>query len=156
MALRRTTRLCVLLLFAIPMLAQTGAVTTTEQTPVPVFTDHCAGEDLQFNGMITVQTTTWTDVSGGFHTRVRQLPSLLRGVGLTTGLSYWLLSSGTEITFNGPQDGLPFSETAIFQQLILGQGVQNHFVLSLFNLRINADGSSTPEIDQMIDKCFGH
>jgi len=157
-ALPRAVRLCVLLLFAIPMLAQTGAITTTDHVSFDPLFDQCSNELIQFNGSVTVQTTNWSDSSGAIFFRVRELPAILTGVGLTSGRQYWLLVGGTQVQFNGPDSnqGLPFFETVVFAQTIIGQGVPADFQLSLFHLSIDASGHSSPELDQSIDQCLGH
>ena len=138
-------------MLSLTMAAQTDKVTTIEVFPIGTLGNLCTGEDVAFDGSVTLETTTWTDANGGAHMRARQRRSDEIGTGVASGQDYKLISSGASVQFSA-DDGLPFTETILFQERMRGGGMIQ-LVVTFFHITMNAVGDTPVLIDRMFNKC---
>ncbi len=135
---------------------QNAAVTSTVVVSMSgPFPDPCTNELVDYSGTIELTQVSWTDANGGVHLRTSASQLNVDGVGETSQLDYHLLANGNQVENTGP-GGLPWETTSVFRFAINGEGAApNAHMLTMFHQTVNADGSTTAEIDQNTVKCNG-
>jgi len=143
-----------LITLAIGAAAQTGVVTTTSTiTASASIFDPCSGEYVDYSGSVQLIVNTWTDANGATHVRTKVPTQNVTGVGESTHGNYIVQTNGNSVEMTAA-DRLPLEITSVARFALIGTGtVPNEHTLMVFHQTVNPDGTTTTEVDQMVDKC---
>ena len=153
-------RLRVLLPVTIALLISTaGSAAVVENARFPISLDvfiPCAaggsGEVVTLTGDLHVLMSSTVN-GNNVHFSAQFNPQGISGVGVTTGEKY----QGTGITrsdLNANVQDFPFTNTFVNNFRIIGQGIENNFVIhENFHVTINAGGRITAYIDDFSSEC---
>jgi len=114
----------------------------------------CAEEAIAITGEFRITTMTVVDASGGIHATFTLVPVKVRGVGLTSGITYKAVG-GERDTFTSAANGaFTFNYTSMFNLVSQGSTdnlqafVTNHFT-------VDANGDVTVERFDVRAECRG-
>ena len=91
--------------------------------------------------------------SGSILLKVKDSPQKMSGVGLTTGDIYQGNGVTQDLMFTAA-GGFPYATTYVNNFLIIGQGPGNNYMVQILaHLTLNADGTTTVDLDKPSVEC---
>jgi hypothetical protein len=131
------------------------AAVTTNQTIAVAGTnlDPCSGQVWAFSGFANIRTSMTTDSSGGMHLDFWDNVFQIKLTNTVTGAQ----GVGTETdhaTINLPAGANEFTVTSQFTSISAGP-TDNFIVLMVVHTTINADGTTTSNVNNVTATCVG-
>jgi hypothetical protein len=132
-----------------------SASTTTTITRMPfgftALVNPCTGEILDMTGTVQIVTHTTIDSTGAAHTKFHFNSQGVSGVSRTTGMTYRLVDTVNNTTYQGP---LPAVVTSVSTIKLIGPGPGNNQVLRFqVHSTINANGELTSSVFNQENEC---
>jgi hypothetical protein len=115
--------------------------------------ENCMAEPIAVDGYIHYMTIETFTPSGNYIGRWKGQPQGLKGVGLTTGLTYQF-NGVTQDTYVVQGDGFPLTETFVNRFVVVGPGPDNnYYFFNTFKLTINGVGDAVVSFDNTTIEC---
>ena len=115
--------------------------------------ENCMVEPIAVDGYIHFMTIETLTPSGNYIGRWKGQPQGLKGVGLTTGLTYQF-NGVTQDTYVVQGDGFPLTETYVNRFVVVGPGADNNYYsFNTFKLTINGIGDVAVVFDNITVEC---
>jgi hypothetical protein len=114
----------------------------------------CAEEDIAITGQLRITTMTVIDASGGIHGTFTLVPIQVRGVGVTSGITYKAVG-GQRDTFTSAANGAFTSNFTSMFNLISQGSTDNLQIFTTAHFTVNARGEVTVDRFDSRGECRG-
>jgi hypothetical protein len=144
------------LLVLLPAQADAGTVRSVINIPALVITNACNGEEVVVSGQLQLMVTTTPAPGGGEIVRSRAISKGLRGVGLTSGITYRARDAEASLVHQAPAPGPSQFLNTHVTRLIPQGDAPAMFLFMVVKGTLAADGTVlSVELEKTYTSCRG-